>query len=406
MSKHRYFIRCSPVSLVLLFAIGMFWIGATSVHASQPSFSDGCVADVGGINHPSCTANDVRLTSIVEGSLVLFGNCSGSGDSCEEDADCPGTETCDGKGCTADPTDTVTFQAVGRFVAGPTRYDVGLYISIDDDSDGNGARFGQCSRFAFENGEGSPALATLDSDDCGDVNPNTTYEVAFGPVTIFCVDDKSPGATLDDPPLDTPDGQADINHCETWAQRVNEIVCGDSEDVRAGTGSKCFCGLLAGACIAIDDGSDCTRDVCQGTCQNPSNGGSLTVCEDNGDCPVAGETCQDITLRHIGDTSVVCRPSAGVCDVAENCAADGSCPNDDFRTGECRASAGCCDPAENCTGTSADCPDDELLVGTVCRPSDGSKCDAPEVCDGSSPLCPADSCAATPNPADLTCVGP
>jgi hypothetical protein len=76
-------------------------------------------------------------------------------------------------------------------------------------------------------------------------------------------------------------------------------------------------------------------------------------------------------------------------------------------TTTCRISGGCCDPAESCTGSSGACPED-LLFGpeTTCRPSDGSKCDAPEVCDGVNASCPADACAATPNPADDTCVGP
>jgi hypothetical protein len=392
--------RCSRASLVFSIAIGVFLIGATSAQASQDPFNNGCVAEVGGINHPSCTANDVRLTTIVEGSLVIFGNCSGSQALCEENTDCPAGQTCDGKGCTADPTDTVTFSATGKFVAGPQRYDVGLYIASDTDSDANGARFGSCTRFAFDNGEGTPALPSLDNDECGDVNPNSTTQVDFGPVTIFCVDAKSPGATIDDPPVNTPDGQADINHCETWAQRVNEINCQDSEDVRAGTGSKCFCGLLAGACIAISDGSDCTRDVCQGTCQTSTGGGSHTTCEDNGDCPVSGETCRSITLQHIGDTTVECRPAAGDCDIPETCAADGSCPADVLKAGsvECRPSAcgtgiECCDLAENCTGSSADCPGDGFKpAGTVCRLSDGSTCDPPETCSGSSASCGPDVC--------------
>jgi hypothetical protein len=187
--------RCSRITLVLFSAVGAFLIYAAIANASQDPFSNGCVADVGGINHPSCTANDVRLTSIVEGSLILFGNCSGSQALCEENADCPSGQTCDGKGCTTSPTDTVTFSAIGRFVAGPQRYDVGLYISTDTDSDGNGARFGSCTRFAFTNDE----LDALDTDSCGDVTPNSTSEVEFGPVTIFCVDAKTPGATLDDP---------------------------------------------------------------------------------------------------------------------------------------------------------------------------------------------------------------
>jgi hypothetical protein len=349
---------------------------------SQTAFSNGCVGDVSNLNHPSCTANDVRLTSIVSGTLVLFGNCSGSQALCEENADCPSGQTCNGKGCSGATGDTVTFEAVGRFVAGPQRYDVGLYIETDEDSDLNGAKFGSCTRFAFDNGEGSPALPDLDGDDCGDVSPNSTYEVSFGPVTIPCIDKDG-------------DDLVDINHCETWAQRVNEIDCHSSEDVRAGTGSKCFCGLLAGACIALPDTSDCTRDVCEGTCQSSSGGGSHTVCADNGDCSVSGETCQGITLKHISDTTVECRPSAGDCDVPETCAADGSCPTDAFKSSSfvCRAKDGVCDVEEKCTGTSADCPADGVAGTSVqCRASDGSSCDPPEFCDGTNKTCPGDVC--------------
>jgi hypothetical protein len=384
----------------------------TVVILSQDPETNGCVGDVGEINHPSCTANDVRLTSIVEGSLVLFGNCqeadhTGSQALCEEDTDCSGTETCQGKGCTDLAGDKVTFSATGRFVAGPQRYDIGLYIAADTDSDGNGARFGKCTRFAFDNGEGSPDLPDNDGDTCGDMDPNTTYEIDFGPVTIFCVDAKSPGETLDDPPVNTPDGQADVNHCETWANNADQVPaqntdCDDSLDVRAGTGSKCFCGLLAGACIAIDDASDCTLDICRGTCQLADGTGTKTVCEDNGDC-TSPETCRNITLQHISDTTQVCRPSAGPCDVEEKCAADGSCPADAFKslTTTCRPAADCCDVAESCTGNSAACPADGFQPATtICRPSDGSKCDLAESCTGNSASCPADSCATTADPAD------
>src|SRR3989442_8793246 len=56
----------------------------------------------------------------------------------------------------------------------------------------------------------------------------------------------------------------------------------------------------------------------------------------------------------------------------------------------CRASADACDVAETCTGTSRDCPADQLAsTTTVCRASAGS-CDAVVNRTGRSPTCAAD----------------
>ena len=40
---------------------------------SQTGVINGCVGDVGGLNNPSCTANDVRLTSVNPATLVITG---------------------------------------------------------------------------------------------------------------------------------------------------------------------------------------------------------------------------------------------------------------------------------------------------------------------------------------------
>ncbi len=65
-------------------------------------------------------------------------------------------------------------------------------------------------------------------------------------------------------------------------------------------------------------------------------------------------------------STVVCRSSIGVCDVAENCTGSSSvCPSDAFAasTVVCRTSAGVCDVAENCTGAAAACPTDSFACG-------------------------------------------
>ncbi len=75
-------------------------------------------------------------------------------------------------------------------------------------------------------------------------------------------------------------------------------------------------------------------------------------------------------------STAVCRPSAGVCDVAESCDGVGDdCPADGFAPAsvECRASAGDCDVAESCTGASAACPTDAFQP-------DETPCDDANVC--------------------------
>ncbi len=88
----------------------------------------------------------------------------------------------------------------------------------------------------------------------------------------------------------------------------------------------------------------------------------------------------------------ICRPAAGVCDLAETCTGAGpACPADAKSTAVCRPSAGGCDPAETCDGASDACPADTLTPnGTVCRAAAGV-CDLAETCNGASPACPADA---------------
>ena len=404
--------RCSPVSLVLFIAVGAFLIGTAAAQAAVPSsYANGCVGDADNLskplNNPSCTANDVRLTAIVEGTLVTYGNCTVSLAQCTHDAQCPAGETCDGKGCTDTPGDTVTFSATGQFVAGQAdRYDVGLFIETGIDSAGNGARFGSCTRFAFSSGQ-TGFSDPDDTDLCGDVEGSSTPTLAFGPVTIPCSDLKSPGATLDDPPLNTPDGLVDINHCETWGNGVAEVptihgTCNSAQDINSGTGSKCSCGLLAGACIAAADNNACTTDVCLGHCSVTT----ATTCADTTECP-SGETCVDISLQHI-DNSAACDDNDAC--TTDSCDATGGCVNTD-NSARCNDNNACtadsCDSALGCVNTdnSARCDDnnacttDSCASATGCVNTDNSaRCNDNNACTTDS-CDPASGCVNTDNSA-------
>jgi choice-of-anchor A domain-containing protein len=75
-------------------------------------------------------------------------------------------------------------------------------------------------------------------------------------------------------------------------------------------------------------------------------------------CTGSSSTCPADTFV---SSSVVCRPSVGVCDVAESCTGSSTtCPADGYASSStvCRASVGPCDPPEDCTGSSTTCPVD------------------------------------------------
>jgi hypothetical protein len=97
-------------------------------------------------------------------------------------------------------------------------------------------------------------------------------------------------------------------------------------------------------------------------------------------------------------SDVVCRSSAGPCDVSETCTGTAAeCPDDAKRESVCRFKAGPCDLAESCDGVHDDCPADEKS-SAECRPAAGI-CDSAEQCDGVRDDCPTDEFA----PAGITC---
>jgi hypothetical protein len=125
---------------------------------------------------------------------------------------------------------------------------------------------------------------------------------------------------------------------------------------------------------------------------------ATTICRPSaGVCDVA-ESCTGTSADCPADAkqpaTTICRASAGICDAAESC--DGvaaACPADGFAaaTTICRASAGVCDVAESCTGTGAACPADGFAASTtICRASAGV-CDVAESCTGTGAACPADA---------------
>jgi hypothetical protein len=168
---------------------------------------------------------------------------------------------------------------------------------------------------------------------------------------------------------------------------------------------------------------DCASGFCaDGFCCDTACGGAASDCSA---CSVARGATMDGHCAPVS-AGLVCRASAGTCDVAESCdgtslacpadlrAAAGTlcgatatdlCDLDDLCDGTstscrttaraaagttCRPAAGDCDVAETCSGSSAACPADALATsGATCRSGAGA-CDVAERCTGTSPVCPTD----------------
>src|SRR5262245_5661816 len=410
----------------LTLMLGLAGLLAASPVAAQP-VSGGCVKEASSLPSINCTANDVALTDIVPGSLVILDD-----------------------GCTS-TSDTVTFIAQGIYeLTTQQRFDIGTFISTDGDPNGDGAQTGQCVRDILATSP-NPPYVSLDGDLCGDIDQahSPLTQLATSPLgagacsnnsNLICLSNADCGAgntcvglgiTISCGTDADNDGKVDIDHCETWNQPGADIVCSSAQDVKAGSPSKCNCGRLPGACIAFPDDNPCTIDRCQGTCSNDST----VTCLSNLDCN--GGTCQNIQVVHIPTPGAACGDPnpTGVCDNPDICLANGECSsNPKPSTTICRASAGQCDVAESCTGSSGACPADAFQPATtpctgtsnggacdgtdsckggentcvdgfqpattICRASAG-QCDVAESCTGSSGACPADAF----QPATTPCTG-
>ncbi len=145
---------------------------------------------------------------------------------------------------------------------------------------------------------------------------------------------------------------------------VLAVSCGDDGTVNPSIGGSTSGGggtSAGGSSAGGSEGSQ-LRDAGPGEMADATSGGAAAPCGngvlDPGEA-CDGEACCSATCDGPMGAGEVCRPSAGVCDEAEECnGTDVACPADAFlpSSTECRASVDACNPAEQCSGASADCP--------------------------------------------------
>jgi subtilisin-like proprotein convertase family protein len=296
---------------------------------------------------------------------------------------------------------------------------VELVVQPGDATDVNGAPFG-CPEDNYniildDEGGGSSieALCQVGMTSPPNYTPNNPLsafdgQAALGPWTITVIDTAG----------------SDIGTLNQWSLHFSSA--GQPACVFRGA----CCNRITGDCQEDVLEADCAGDWYKAQecaeidppCQVCGNG----VVEGTEQCD--GGACCEADCTYSPSTDV-CRPSAGVCDVAESCTGTSAlCPPDgfapssqicrpdtgggcdltDFCTGTgplcppngvrpagfvCRASADTCDVAETCDGTAKNCPPDGFAPSSqVCRPSAGA-CDVAENCPGNGPACPADGFA-------------
>ena len=291
----------------------------------------------------------------------------------------------------------------------------GAFTLVDDGNGGNGSATADVSPVAGSQTGGTLASGTLNLPDPGMQSGTATADVGFNPSATARINGTSNGSpvthklTFTWSADCTSAGTLNLTAGNECAVRLGlpTDYTGDTAGDYPGIGNRdqsadghfvtvAVTGLCGNGILdpgeQCDDGNTTDGDCCSSACQFES---SAVVCRASaGPCDVA-EHCTGSSATCPADgfqpSTFGCRASAGPCDLAEFCTgSSATCPADAKSTAVCRASAGVCDPAESCDGVNDTCPADALAPPSqVCRPAAGP-CDAPETCTGSSAFCPSD----------------
>ena len=177
------------------------------------------------------------------------------------------------------------------------------------------------------------------------------------------------------------DGRACSKPCNDTSDCLDGLACASPPEDSAAKETICSPKFNSCKCFLDPETCDCTPG---------------TPCQPSQACATGETTCElgvpeCVTIGPKPDSDV-CRPSAGICDVAENC--DGmslDCPPNVFESTSfiCREPAAPCDAPELCAGDTAACPEDsKLSAGSAC---DGGSCSQAGTCvDGCVQDAPCD----------------
>lgn len=136
------------------------------------------------------------------------------------------------------PGDTVTFTATYQLQSTASeRYDVGVYLATDGDSNGDGALTGVCTIGTLPYGP-EPPWYENDGDLCGEISSSGPLNPEFT-ITAKCIDGNN-------------DNLLDLPYCTSYRQNANG-VCSTPLGAYPGTSSKCSCGTLGSINITVPE---------------------------------------------------------------------------------------------------------------------------------------------------------
>jgi hypothetical protein len=293
-------------------------VGGGLLVVPEEASAQTCIQDVwkahGNNSNLQCTAQDVTLSSATNINIITGGSCVNGVCSCYAGQ-------------------TVTFTADFQMdLTADTRYDVGFYLAVDGDPNGDGAMTGQCSATASLSSNTSAGnFINLDAqpDVCGDITGpfNTAHNPLFvtAQVTTQC-------------PL-TPGQKLQLPFATTWRQPGSNEVCDGTgngtttNDVYPGSPSKCNLGILTLDITSITTVIEVTKTAL--TPNVPETGGSASY-----SVTVFNPSSIDVTLRSLTDapygdittvqgavTATTCdiNDPVGTCEIGGTIAAGGSC---------------------------------------------------------------------------------
>lgn len=334
---------------------------AGSASAQTPAT---CIQDVwkahGNNQNLTCTAQDVKLSEATDIKIISGGE----------------TVIVDGKQvnrCFAGQT--VTFTADFRMdLTADTRYDVGFYLALDGDPNGDGAKTGQCAATASlvtNTPEGNFINLDAPPDVCGEITGS--FGTAHNPLFVE--------STISTQCPSTPGEQLTLPFCTTWRQPGSNTVCQGTgngtttNDAYPGSPSKCNCGTLAIDIFAADTQITVTKDAL--TPSVPETGGSATYSvkvKNDTQIPITvtslvDQPYGDITQVQGAITATSCVPdaNAATCEVGGSIAAGAECscsftatvPPGDFPGSFTDVVTGC---ANNITNPTPACDSDDATV--------------------------------------------
>ena len=197
-----------PLSLVSSCAVMLLLAGfgfTPGAFAAPPVENTQCIlGQPGAPNGLNCTANDITLSSP---AVTVIDTCQF-------------------------PGDTATLQVLADVTGtAQDRYDIGVWVSVDGDPNGDGSETGLCTVVSIPNDifDTNGVSVNIDGDNCGDVNnTGNLVDIAqadLGTFQVLCNDSDG-------------DGQLNLPLIISWNNQSGG-VCAVSTDTVPNTPSKC-----------------------------------------------------------------------------------------------------------------------------------------------------------------------